>query len=76
MDAALPAESALVAPSAERATVVIDLRPESPVEPSCPTPSEGEIVVCDLLEDQEQFRLRPIQSRFAADADEDGARGS
>ncbi|MBD3729695.1 MAG: hypothetical protein IE933_08325 [Sphingomonadales bacterium] len=49
---------------------VIDLTTAVPRRPRCPVARAGEIVVC-APEDQEQFRLRPLDPRFDKPEPED-----
>ena len=72
MEGSQPAETAIVAPAPSTGRLVIDLLPKKQPRRDCPSRPDGEIVVCAEQEEQEQFRLRPLDPRFANQVDEDG----
>ena len=72
MEGSQPPDTAIAAPAPPVGPLVIDLLPKPTPERDCPARPDGEIVVCAEQEEQEQFRLRPLDPRFANQVEEDG----
>lgn len=72
MEGSQPPQTEIAEPAPAYGPQVIDLLPKIAPKRSCPKPKDGEILVCDQPEDQEQFRLRPLDPRFANQVEEDG----